>query len=110
MRSANEVTATLFTTSYFFNYIEPNISNETVYLLSSIGQLITVEFSSCTNDLFDITFMKLNKSPIQEKGKIFINGKTIFELEHIDSGTFYIKIQLKQKNEHHNYDKYCIAI
>ena len=38
--------------------------------------------------------MKLNKSPIQEKGKIFINGKTIFELEHIDSGTFYIKIQL----------------
>ena len=101
---------TLFTTSYFFNYIEPNISNETVYLLSSIGQLITVEFSSCTNDLFDITFMKLNKSPIQEKGKIFINGKTIFELEHIDSGTFYIKIQLKQKNEHHNYDKLFFGI
>ena len=101
---------TLFTGSYFFNYIEPNISNETVYLLSSIGHLITVEFSSCTNDLFDITFMNLSNSTIKEKNKFFINGKTIFELEHIDSGPFYMKIKLKQKNKNHNYEKLFFGI
>ena len=110
-----------FTDTYFFNYIDPTKSFESFYYIKNRGDNFTFEFSSCTNDVFELTFI-YNGMPMLEDGypfikieKTFINGKIVIQVYQIklyygDYPSFYLQIKLVDANLHHNYKRFFYGI
>ena len=106
-----------FQNYYFFNYIDPNASNTSYYLIQNQDNLITFEFSSCTNDEFELSFLNIedySKLSDVQITKEKNNGKLITTLKAEENynlpGKFYLKIELKNKNKEHDYQKLYYGI
>ena len=92
---------------FFFNYIEPDKSNSTYYLLENTGNPFYVEFASCSNDNYTFTFYNnsnIIENAISEQfernGKIYMLFSAGWQYQFL-----YLKIELISKNPYHNYNK-----
>lgn len=92
---------------FFFNYIEPDKSNSTYYLLENTGNPFYVEFASCSNDNYTFSFYNGNIFLENAIDELFeLNGKIYMLIITGEQIPFlYLKIELESKNPNHNYNK-----